>query len=218
MTIKLNKLNRTLVGSFSVFTLLFATSVFAGSEARGFISDLGLAEFNPSDSFNDLDARSDLATTTNYADVEVISSENGRIIIRQRGTSNAAKVIQTNSINSKATVKQKGTSNAAMIEQGNVDSISSDNIAIIEQWGVNHNGYISQVGHNNLAILKQCEHLNGNCVGESNHSSEWSINQTGNDNIAEVYDSGQASYDITQTGGDEILVINNMSRGIYIKQ
>lgn len=218
MTIKLNKLNRTIVGSFGAFALLFVTTTFAGGEARGFISDLGLEEFNPSDSFNDLDAISDLATTTNYADVEVISSENGRIIVRQRGNSNAASVTQTNSINSRATVKQKGTNNTAMIEQGNVDSISSDNIAIIEQWGVDHKGYISQVGHNNLAILKQCVHLNSNCIGESNHSSEWSINQTGNDNIAEVYDSGQASYDITQTGGDEILVINNMSRGIYIKQ
>ncbi len=206
------------MGGFGSFALLFVTSVFAGGEERGFISDLGLEEFNPSDSFNDLDAMSDLATTRNYADVEVISSENGRIIVRQRGASNAAKVAQINSINSKASVKQKGTSNAAMIEQGNVDSISSDNIAIIEQWGVDHRGYISQAGHNNLAVLKQCEHLNGSCIGESNHSSEWSINQTGNDNIAEVYDSGQASYDITQTGGDEILVINNMSRGIYIKQ
>lgn len=181
------------------------------------------SEFSGSDGYQDL-ADSEFAAK-NYAEVVMSHSSNATVVISQVNhsyTTNKAKVLQSNSDSSTALIQQQGGGNLAVIEQGNQFAFNQSNYAEIEQLGYGHHGYISQSGNSNTAILKQCEISlsdGPSCSGYSNDSSELSIQQLGDNNVAALYDSGYSSYGITQSGnGHEIIVISGMSRGIYIRQ
>ncbi|USD67149.1 hypothetical protein [Vibrio sp. SCSIO 43136] len=205
--------------TFAVTMVSFG--VGAAHQPRFDVGDLGLGEFGDSGEsiIADVEALKSLAgelDSGNYSDVQLNGARYGSVIVRQVGSGNAAQVSQTNTIANRAYIRQKGVENTAIVNQGSSNQASTNNLAYIEQWGEGHTGYVSQEGNNNVAILKQCELHRTRCVGEANGSSEWSISQTGDGNVAAIYDSANASFDVNQTGGEGIVIINHMNRDFNV--
>lgn len=127
---------------------------------------------------------------TNTADVQQQGTGNEAEAV-QIGLENDAVIEQTNAVNNRAFIDQNGVENEATIKQvdangvgelhnGTIDQLGNNNEAILDQsmWygNVGHTGIIDQEGNRNFANL---------VMGGANND-RGTINQTGDDNIADI--------------------------------
>lgn len=146
----------------------------------------------------------------NYSEVHAINVVDSIAIVVQEGgglssAGNRAKVVQRNGSGNSALVTQSGRGNSAYIAQS-----GSSNSAFISQNGRNAEALIDQNGDNNLAL-----------VGQANFgmaSSQLSISQQSNDNIAVVSGTGSAKLGVSQNGGDTAIINASAFMRVYINQ
>ncbi|NOH78522.1 curlin subunit CsgB [Vibrio sp. RE86] len=200
---------------FVVFSLLVASTVYAGETELNYSSDMAneFGEFyDDSPVYSELQGKS--VPYDNYAEVILNNAIDSDVYISQfndgLGT-NKAKIVQRDVTGNTAIITQSGSRNLAVIEQAE----GQGNYAHIDQAGYDHDSYISQTGNHNTAYLRQCRGLD---CSYTNYGSDISIVQENNHNFALVVDKGNSNYGIEQDGGDSIIIFSNMNRGIYVKQ
>ncbi|MGF1751986.1 curlin subunit CsgB [Vibrio makurazakiensis] len=195
--------------NFTMCGFVYSSSGEVGSE---YIDGHSIAGFGQSMSdisaFNELENR-DEAGVNNYSEVVISSSYNSSISIIQLsngGASNRAKVLQHQSSNSEANILQYGSGHVAYVSQtGDGNSVD------IGQVGYGHTSWVEQNGNNNTAVIGQGDLF-------LNDPSEISLNQSGNNNSAYLYDKGGSSYGITQDGNDSVMIVGAKNMGVYITQ
>ncbi|GAL33243.1 minor curlin subunit CsgB nucleation component of curlin monomers [Vibrio maritimus] len=146
----------------------------------------------------------------NYSEVHSFNVTNSAALIVQEGggasnAGNKAKIIQRDGARNTALVTQSGRGNTAYISQD-----GSDNAAYIGQLGRNGEALIEQNGNNNLALVGQAN------LGFA--SSQLSISQQRDNNIAVVAGAGAANLGISQDGGDSAIINASASMRVYINQ
>ncbi|MGR5500404.1 curlin subunit CsgB [Vibrio sp. DNB22_10_4] len=146
----------------------------------------------------------------NYSEVHSVNVVDSVAIIVQEGGSvskagNKAKVVQRDGANNTALVTQSGRNHTAYLTQ-----TGSSNAAYVGQLGRNAEALIEQNGDNNLAL-----------IGQANYglaSSQLSISQRSDNNIAVVAGAGAANLGISQDGGDTAIINASALMRVYINQ
>ncbi|MCY9853439.1 curlin repeat-containing protein [Vibrio mediterranei] len=200
-----------IAGEVNTSKVIVHTVPFESGEFLTGVTDATLSKYGFEEANNlDLSTESDL---DNYSDINIANATSAQVVILQKSYGSDGK--------NKAKVSVSGAGNRVLAAQ-----LGGRNEAYIAQEGDNNTAIVGQVGWDlsseSVAVVIQEGDDNEAYIGQKRYrsaSSNVSVNQIGNGNIAAVVAGSGADLGISQVGNGSELIINaSGSMGIYVNQ